>query len=288
MENIQNKKIYVGQFSKKIWLLSAIVVLVMIVVLVAGLSDGKTKSETPVMKISTPYIDLILPLGLEEYVTNDESTNGTIYTRAFYMNYGEEEQPLWRIDFGDPNAGDWVGMLKTDDGDVSVTITGFAISAEELTALGEEGSQLYSECMQGYSVMLNGIMSDPRFNAERPLAVGEDTSVQLTYWKLTLPDTMYVTENNADGNYEAVFSGEVKGEMVSLYRVCIGENQARSLLGYYNVDGVKMHVSVESFDLGEQETWSEDDYAAAYKMTDTINDVINAIMSSKQFSATAE
>jgi len=54
------------------------------------------------------------------------------------------------------------------------------------------------------------------------------------------------------------------------------------------VDGVKKPVSVESFDLGERETWSEDDYAAAYQMMDTINHVIETITQSKQFSTEAE
>ena len=73
-----------------------------------------------------------------------------------------------------------------------------------------------------------------------------------------------------------------------LYRVCIGEEQAESFLGYYKMDGVKKPVSVESFDLNERDDWSEDDHAAAYRMMDTINHVIEVIMQSKQFSAEAE
>ena len=288
MEEIQQDNKETKKLGKKVYLIVGIVALVVLVMVIGGIAITKNEQKIPTVKISTPYIDLLIPEKVAAYITDDESTYGAVYTCAFYMNYGGEQVPLWRLDFGDANAGDWVGMLKTDSGDIPVVMTGFLVTDDQFAALGEDGSQLYSECMQGYSVMLNGIMSDPRFNAERPLAVGEDTSVQLTYWKLTLPDTMYVTENNADGNYEAVFSGEVKGEMVSLYRVCIGENQARSLLGYYNVDGVKMHVSVESFDLGERVTWSEDDYAAAYKMTDTINYVIEEIMQSKQFTTDAE
>lgn len=277
-----------GKPGKWAWLIGVIVVMVVIAVIVGGLQVSKQENASHYAKINTPYIDLLVPEELKDVITSDESTYGSVYTRAFYMHYGEIELPLWRIDFGDANMGDWVGMLKTDNGDTPVVMTAFAASEEELAALDEEGYKLFNDCMQAYSVMLDGIIADPRFSPDRPLAVGEDTSVKLTYWTVTLPDTMKVSESTEGGNYEAVFSAEVVGEMVRLYRVCIGENQAESLLGYYEVDGVKKPVSVGNFDLVERDSWSEDDYAAAYRMMDTINHVIDTIMQSKQFSTEAE
>ena len=288
MEDKQSEKISKGKSGRKNWLFGAVGGLAVIVAIVIGLVGRGNEPEVQTWKITTPYINLVLPLNLERVITSDESTYGSVYTRGFYMSYNGMEQPLWRVDFGDPNAGDWVGVLKTDKGDIPVTMTGFAISTEELAALSEEESQLYGECMQGYTVMLDGIMSDSRFSAERPLAVGEDISMKLTYWTVTLPDTMQVSENTTGGNYEAVFSAEVVGEYVPLYRVYIGESQATTFLGYFEIDGVKQPVSVEAFELEERANWSEDDYAAAYRMMDTINDVINAIMQSKQFSTEAE
>lgn len=270
--------------SKKGWLFSAIIVLIIVTVIAIGVPGDVMGSKNPVSKISTPYIDLVLPLELETLITNDESTYNNVYTYGFYMNYGGDELPLWRVDFGDLNAGDWVGMLVTDKGNIPVTMTGFIISAEELSALGEEGSLVYGECMQAYSVMLEGIMSDPRFTPERPLAVGEDRDIELTYWTVTLPDTMKVSENMKGDNYEAVFYAEVAGESVRLYQICIGEEQSGSLLGYFEVDGAKKFVTVESYDLAERGDWTADDYAAAYRMMDTINDVIQQIMSSERFS----
>ena len=41
-------------------------------------------------------------------------------------------------------------------------------------------------------------------------------------------------------------------------------------------------------DCAERGDWSEDDYAAAYRMMDTINHVIETIMQSKQFCTDAE
>ena len=274
-----------GKPGKWVWLIGVIVVMVVIAVIVGGLQLSKQENKSHYAKINTPYIDLLVPEELEDVISSDESTYGSVCTYAFYMNYSEVEMPLWRIDFGDANMGDWVGMLKTDMGNVPVVMTTFAASEEELAALDEDGYVLFNDCMQAYSVMLDGIMSDSRFSPDRPLAIGEDMEMQLAYWTVTLPNTMSVLENTEGGDYEAVFSAEVVGEKIKLYRVCIGEKQAKSLLGYYEVDGVKRPVSVESFVLVERESWSEDDYAAAYRMMDTINLVIETIMQSEQFSA---
>lgn len=279
----KNEKRSQGKLGKKIWI-AAVVVLLAAVAIAVRLTGGKAEPENELCKINTPYIDLRLPQEMEAFITTDESTYGDVYTRGFYMNYGGDEYPLWRLDFGDPYAGDWVGVLKTDKGDVAVTTTGFAISAEELAALGEEGSALYGECMQAYGVMLEGIVSDSRFTEERPLAVGEDREVKLTYWTVMLPDTMTVSENTESGSYEAMFYGKIAGETVKLYRVCIGEEQAESFLGYFEVGGMKQTVTVGSYELAGYDDWADDDYAAAYSMMDTINDVIQQIMSSEQFS----
>lgn len=273
-----------GKLGKKTWLIGGVAALAVIAVIAGGVLLSKKVPMLQSVKIHTPYIDLLVPEELKDVITSDESTYGTVYTRAFYMSYGKTELPLWRVDFGDVNAGEWVGMLD----DVPVVMTAFAASEEDLRTLDEEGYKLYNDCMQAYSVMLDGITSDARFSPDRPLVIGEDTTMNLTYWKVTLPNNMQVQEAVEGDNYEAVFSAEVAGEMVPMYRICVGDEQLKSLLGYYEVNGTKKVVSVESFELVVQDTWSEDDYAAAYRMMDTINDVINAIMQSKEFSVEAE
>ena len=99
---------------------------------------------------------------------------------------------------------------------------------------------------------------------------------------------MKVLESSKNGTYEAVFSGEIVGEMVMLYRIRIGGEQIGSRLGYFEIDGVKKPISIESFTLAERESWSEDDYATAYRMMDTVNDVIAQITASKNYSEFSE
>lgn len=277
--------------NKKVYLIGGIVALVVIAVLIVGMVVGligPNRNMIPTVEISTPYVDLLIPMEVAEYISYEESTYGDTYTCAFYMNYSGNKLLLWRVDFGDPDAAGWVGILQTEQGDIPVAITGFVTSDEELATLGEEGTRLYGECMQGYSVMLDSLKGNPKFTSERPLEIGENTERKLTYWTVTLPEKMSVVESSEGENYTAIFSGEVVGEMVMMYRITIGDEQNGSLLGYFNVDGVKKAVTVEGFSLVERESWNEADYAAAYHMMDTINYVIETIMSSKQFSQTAE
>lgn len=288
--NLPNK-LQIGQIclcGKKVWIIGGIAGLLAVTVIIVGLVTRKENQEKAYQKVETPYIDLLIPEEIADYISDDESTYGNVYTRTFYLNYNDDVLPLWRVDFGDPYAGDWVGILHTEQGDIPVVMTGFAISAEEMAALGEAGAKLYGECVQGYSVMMEGIMSDSRFTSEHPLAIGEDTQIKLMYWDVTVPSKMKVLESDEDGKYTATFSAEVVGEMVMLYRITIGSERTGSLLGYLKVDGVKKPVCVESFVLADRQSWNEDDYAAAYRMMDTINHVIETIKSSKEFTAEAE
>ena len=145
-----------GEFRVRNWITIAVFAVIAVIVISVVGGEKKMGQRDANIKISTPYIDLLLPKELESVVTNDESIYGSIYTRAFYMNYGGAELPLWRIDFGDPHDSEWIGVLKTKQGDISISVTVFVISEQELAALDEEGTKLYSECMQGYSVMLDG------------------------------------------------------------------------------------------------------------------------------------
>ena len=167
-------------------------------------------------------------------------------------------------------------------------MTGFAVSNEELAALGKDGSRKYGECMQAYNFMMDGIKADPRFVAERPLAVGENREVKLKYWTVTLPGKMLVQESGKAGNYEAVFFAEVTGEMVLLYRITIADEPVGSLLGYFEIDGVMKPISIESYELAERDSWNDEDYAAANRMMDTINDVIRQVTSSEKYSEFSE
>ncbi|MBR3928251.1 MAG: hypothetical protein IKJ65_04530 [Clostridia bacterium] len=225
-----------------------------------------------------------IPAEYADILIHEQEIHDGLITEVFSMRNEVKDISLYRIDFGNEFAGDWLGVIHTENGMIHVTYTVFALTEEQLALMSEEEMEQYNILMGHFSEMLNVIFADPRFTTEKPLAVGEDVEVQTTYWTLMLPSNMVVMESNENGTYVAVFYGEVAGELTALYTVHIGDDKAESELGLYDVDGEKKPVSVGSFDLSEQYTWTDDDYSAAYRMMDTINHVIETIMTSKQFS----
>ena len=233
----------------------------------------------------TASSELVLqfPEELSEYVVREQSTYGTTTTETFYMKCGVDTIPLFRIDTGSWDLGDRLGILRTKNGDIPITYTVFVVTEEDMASLGENGPKLYSDLMEGFNILLEGIMNDPRFAYEKPIELGETIDVSMKYWTVHLPSNMRVAENIVDGNYEAVFYGNIRGEDIALYTICIGDGTAETELGLFMIDGVQKPIFIESNDLVEMSNWSEEDYSLAYRMMDTINDVIPRITSSEHF-----
>lgn len=273
--------------------LVVIILLAGCIILLPDLLTGKQSLEeadkVPELAfIQSQYTTLQYPAELSEFLLHEvDSFNGQ-YTDAFYMKHADRDIPLFRFDFGTEIAGDWVGLLKTEAGDIFVTSVIFTLDEQVEKNLSETEMETYTACMNAYAYVLKGIVEDPNFLLEKPVEIGENVEVRTAYWTLMLPSRMSVQETITEDNYMAVFYGDVTGEHTALYQVCIGDETAETGLGYYEINGELKPVSVGSFELFEMEGWTDDDYATAYRMMDTINDVINAIMSSKQFSATAE
>lgn len=248
---------------------------------------GAKKNEAALQTELADSAELVLqfPEELEAHVIREQSIYGEATTEAFYFQANEMQIPLFRIDVGNSELGDWLGALRTKSGDVPVTYTVFVVEEEEMALMGDT---LYADLMEGFNTMLDGIVNDPRFTYEKAIEIGEEAPVSMNYWAVDLPESMWITENTENGNYEATFYTEICGENVALYVVRIGDVKAETELGFFEINGEKLAVSVGSFDLPERATWSTDDYSTAYRMMDTINNVIESIMQSKQFSTEAE
>lgn len=268
-------------------LVIAVVVAACGVVLMAG-KQANTAEQKSQAVVQSKYLSLQYPVGLMNVLSHEQDEYEDRITDVFYMNHGEEKIPLFRFDFGDVNAGDWVGMLKMESGDVDVTSVVFLLTDEEYATLTEEEQKTYTDCMNAYYFMVEDIKKDSRFTNKKTLPIGEDAEVKTTYWTLMLPDNMTAVETQENETYIVTFYGEIAEESVALYTVHIGEDKVDTELGMFEIDGDKKPISVASFDLSEKVEWMEDDYATAYRMMDTINHVIETIMQSKQFSATAE
>ena len=254
------------------------------------LPDGWREDENEIQldAIESKYITLQYPAELSEIMIHEVDTFNGQYTDAFYMKYADKDIPLFRFDFGPEIAGDWIGVLETETDDVVVTSVVFVLSEQEHMSLSEADEEMYTACMDAYSFMLKGIVEAPNFVVDRPVEIGEIVEVQTTYWTLMLPSNMTVEETVSEDTYIAMFYGDVAGQHTALYQVNIGEEKAESELGVYEINGSLKPISVGSFELFEKDGWSEEDYSTAYRMMDTINQVIDAIMQSEQFSTEAE
>lgn len=250
--------------------------------------DQQAQDNANKNKVESKYMQLQYPEDISDVLIHEQDVFDGRITDAFYMRHGEHDIPLYRIDFGDKHAGKWLGMLKTENGDICVTTMVFLIEDEELEGMSEEDRLMYRSCMNSYSYMVEQIMSDSDFTQEKPIDIDEEVEMKTKYWSLTLPGNMLVEETCVDDTYTATFYGEVDGEYTKMYQVYIGEHDADFQLGYYKVDNAYKAISVSSGEFVEQPYWTEDDYATAYRMMDTINHVIETIMQSKQFSADAE
>ena len=232
---------------------------------------------------SNMYMAYTLPDVTEGAYAYEQEQVDTVVYEKYYLMLNGEKRLMYSINFGQEEEGTWLGLLEDDAGGTAITYTIYPFADDELAALTETQRQGYFELMDGLGTVLTSITEDSRFREDKPLPVGENQLVSLAYWALELPGNMTWTETNKDGEYQVVFSGWVQGEQVPLYTVRIGEIEAQSVLGTYRIGGEEKTLSVESFDLPRREDWTEDDYSTAYRMMETINDVIGVIDASQQF-----
>lgn len=272
--------------KKNLWIIVATLVVVAVAVAVfSGLSTGGEHQKKPAVKLQTKFGKLEFPVEYAENLKHTESEEAGAVVEIFSLVSGEMEYELFRIYFGEASNGSIVGYFCSDSEVVPVSVV--IGDSQKLESAAEETATQYYSMMEGLNEVLSSIYENEKFTKDE-FGNHKESVVKLTHWQVTLPDTMAVTENTADGVYEAVFYGDVVGEGVALYRISIGEEKEDVPLGYFKLDGVKKAVYVQSYELEERESWSEDDYATAYRMMDTINHVIETIMQSKQFSADAE
>lgn len=246
-----------------------------------SINQSDEPTESKYIEIETPYITLKFPEEDSAALIHEEEYLGNAVVEVFYMKTAGDDLPLYRIDFGDENAGDWLGIIKTDEEEITVTYTVFSATEEELQELDQQ-VETYSALMNDFNVLLNCIYEDSRFSSEKANDAVEDRELELTYWSLTLPELINCSEKTADGNYQADFYIEIQGEQILLYSVYIGDEQAETFLGQYEIEGNLKTISIETYDLNDSE-WSDDERAIAYQMMDTINDVIQVICTSEQF-----
>lgn len=263
------------QNFREMRLVSVLMVLVMLLTVTAA-AEGQASSANAELAHG---IALQLPDGM----VHAQITGAAPSAEIFSMRVGEDEIPLYRIDFGNENAGELLGMLWTEAGDIPVTFKVFAFSEEEIAALDDAAREDYYALMENLNDVLDAVSADPRFTAGSALNLGEVREAAMKYWTVALPERITWVESEEDGGYQAVFYGSIHGENAELYSVHIGEGEGDGVLGMYSLNGVELPVRMETCSVDRYVYWSEAERDAAYFLLDTVNEVIRAIEASAEF-----
>lgn len=275
--------------NKKRWII--LLVAVAAIAAIASIfssQGGKTPLFGPQKRsveiIESNYVEWYVPAECMDYLKYENETRNNVVADMFSMQVGSAEIPVFRIDFGDENAGEWLGVLTVGDEKIPVVYTVFMVSDEELAAV-EGAEEAYYMLMDVFNEMVKDLSANKNFTPEKPIKMsGDEQEAVLTYWTVTLPTEMSYDETNENGAYQAVFYGYIQDEKIALYQVDIGDIIGDSPLGLYKIENEDKTVSITCHDIFDRADWSEDDYAVAYRMMDTINNVIEKITSSEYFS----
>ena len=261
-----------------------IVVAFLLVSVVVFSSCSKPQQQAvQTIDIQTIFGTIKYPAELEGYLRHDEITSAGVTMEVFYMQLPNGELELFRIYFGEDIPEGKMGYLLVDGREMPVSYATCEYGREDFP--NSTSWERYFVMMDGFNIVLRSIVEMPGFSEMRETERIDQREVSLHYWTLLLPEIITCQESNAEGIYRANFYLSLGGENQLLYSFQLGEPSFEAVLGSYIVNGNKEVLSVESNDAVFNVQWSAEERQLVYDMMDTINDVINTIMSSKQFSA---
>ena len=246
---------------------------------------GSVVTEQPkqmLVEVQTKYMMLGYPESYIDVLSHQEAVSDTVAMEIFSLNVKTGTLELFRIYFGDETVGSIAGYLDVDGSEVPVTYTVCQYNDDEFA--DEDTRTLYYETMNCFNDIMSGMLTDERFHIEKEKVQEESATINLSYWSVTLPVNMECEEFEEDGQYKVSFYGNVAGERIALYTIYLGDTGAETVLGVYNVNGEKRLLSLESFEIVPAAEWTDEDQEAAFGMLATINNVLQTIMSSENFS----
>lgn len=232
-----------------------------------------------VVEIQTKYMVLEFPAEFKDSLKHEEYIGSERTDEAFYMVQGDVSTELFRICFGDHTVGTPIGYLHTDVGALPITVQ-VSGSPENME---EETENLYFGMMEGMNDVLNCIYREKRFSEHMDFHPGEQTKAAMKYWSVDLPEAIIWEEIIYDDIYQVNFYGDVAATRIKLYSVCVGDIEVENPLGTMEIDGEVKMVSIRIDGLDQLNMMSEEDQSIAYSMMDTVNDVVQEIVSSEYF-----
>ena len=235
-------------------------------------------------QIKTMYGVFYVSEANADKLVHQEIVQEGVAMERFSARLGQQEKELFRIYFGDGSQGDFFGYFRTDTGDVVISVAVCTYDSSDFTS--EEDFALYYTLMEELNVFLSQISNDGRYHSKEEVKETEPQKVetQLEFWDFELPEAVEWIEYDQDSLYWIDFYCTVAGDTIQIYTIYLGETEADTLIGYYTVDGVQKPVWVKVYSVQPGGNWSDEDTVAAYNCVATVNDVIQTIMASENFS----
>ena len=286
MDNNAQKQIKNSKKKIMIPLLIVCVILAVVgvcAIIMFGDSHTAEKGQTQTMDIQTSYMTMQFPKIYAKNLSHQEVIEGNVTSEIFSLAYNGTELELFRICFGDQSAGKLEGYLHTDAGIIPITLA--IADYEKLEFPEDEGKtrSLYFSMLESMNTVLHSIQSDARFSEHKSVSTGNKVDVQLTYFTVSLPESVKCEETTEGGIYRAKFYTTIAADRFILYTICLGDTDAESVLGTYIVNGEAKPVSIEVGNLDSLEHVSEEERPGVYLLMETINDIVDVITSSKNF-----
>lgn len=239
------------------------------------------ETAVPTIAIETVYGTLAFPETLQDNLRHMEVTDGSIAMEVFYMVAAAGEKELYRIHYADAQVGTLVGYLTIDGKEIPVSSSTCEYTDEAFA--DEEERKLYYSMMDAFSTVMNSLYADPRFNETRAAEPVGEQEIKLRHWKVTIPENVQYVEKEENGTYQVDFYGEVSGEQIRLFMIGLGNIEAETMLGMYTVDGIQKPIMVEVYSMEQYAMWPEEDQTIIYKMMESLNTIIQTIVTDKNF-----
>lgn len=269
----------------KKWLI--ICVALLIIGIAAGLVFGTLKGDNDnrFVELDTSYITVEFPAQYTDVMKHVETVEDGATVEIFYMILDDKEIELFRIYFGAAHKGTVEGYLHLESGVLPISVV--IEDSDQTAAMNEEMAAQYYSMMDALNIVLDSIAKNDQFS-KSVISTVTQTQHQLTYWSFDLPADIVCEESTEGSQYRIDFSYYFAGEKILLYTVYLGGYPQGSTIGFFETDGETKPIFLEINESVQQDMLPDDAKDRIYALMDTINHVLETIMSSKQFSTESE
>ena len=233
------------------------------------------------MIIKTHYMDLLIPRVYMEGVKHSEVLQDKVAMEIFTLISGETQIELFRLYFGDEARGTLAGYLDVEGVLVPVT---FEVTEYDGVFPNEQIKEHYFQVMNGFNAVLDCVYGNKAFSETKNNDLVGSDDANMRYWTVELPENISWEEIVGDTLYRVNFYGVLHNERILLYSIGFGEMDADYSIGTFLVDGEERIINVRISELPVTDEWTDEEISTGYRMLETVNDVIDAIMSSENFS----